>query len=130
MFIDSVLLLPSTLVYAHKLSFHMFLRMRSSPSGPWSLFIIFHFVALASCSFMAIGPPGAPDASYMDSALDVIREFERLNSTEVASKWINYGTDFQKNGSIFNSSSKNRTSQLESAYYWLADEKLLHKVRF
>jgi hypothetical protein len=121
-----------------------------------SLFAVSLWISQCAGSFMAVGPPGAPPARYMNSTADMeplIRSLKvldleydilsnlsrnsvlrsRWNSTSSNPRYSNSSVDDRFASRIGNASSTEATdveaTSLDQSYWFLADTKFKHLVR-
>lgn len=93
-------------------------------------FAVLSFGVAASATFMAIGPPAAPVALYMNSSRDLDRDISFLN---FAQSEDNVNSTSRVAAGIWHNSSNvldSNVEDIESAdYWWLVDKKFKHRVR-
>jgi hypothetical protein len=82
------------------------------------------FVNYISCSFMAVGPPGAPVALYMNSSVGLETQFKPLLLTEQVSHWSDLPQDVLTNSSL----SDDSAFDVAAGYWFLADPAFKHQV--
>jgi hypothetical protein len=101
-------------------------------------------VKLAQATFMAVGPPAAPEAQYMRSSLDFEEMIRMIEPLPPAAPYSNFTDRHYGNSTIGPDSNSTieesgRWHDLSStvevtdaaataSYWWLADEKFNHKV--
>jgi len=73
---------------------------------------------------MAIGPPGAPAALYMNSSVELESQIKYLTLNEEASRWSNLSQNLVSNYSISDAS----TLEATSSYWFLTDKSFRHQV--
>ncbi|KAF2434278.1 pectin lyase-like protein [Tothia fuscella] len=82
--------------------------------------IFYAFASLASCSFMATGPPAAPIPHYMDSAAAYGPDIRLLNTVDYTSRYHNISAASNWNKSI---SAEQSVDAIEAGYWFLVDKK-------
>ena len=87
---------------------------------PSCLAILLHWlVSFVSCSFMAIGPPGAPAALHMNSSVELDLHIKSLTLIENLVRWSN--SSQYTNSSQHTNSSLSDDSAKADPYWFLAD---------